>query len=147
VELFFKGVSRGKLTVPVASSAPGLFAVLAGTGQAVALNEDGMLNSPVDPAARGSVVTLYATGEGLTEPVSQDGKLATAPYPKPVLPVTLNVGGYPADILFAGEAPGFAGLMQINARLPGTPAATGNVPLVLRVGTSSSQAGITITVR
>jgi uncharacterized protein (TIGR03437 family) len=106
-----------------------------------------MLNSPVDPAARGSVVTLYATGEGLTEPVSQDGKLATAPYPKPVLPVTLNVGGYPADILFAGEAPGFAGLMQINARLPGGPAPTGNVPLVLRVGTSSSQAGVTITVR
>ena len=147
VEVFFKGVSRGKVTVPVASSAPGLFTVIAGTGQVIAINRDGKLNSPVDPAARGSVVTLYATGEGLTNPVSQDGKLATAPYPKPVLGVTLTAGGYPADILFAGEAPGFAGLMQINARLPGVSALTGSVPLVLRVGTASSQTGVTITVR
>jgi len=135
------------VTVPVASSAPGLFTVIAGTGQAVAINHDGKLNSPVDPAARGSVVTLYATGEGLTDPVGQDGRLASVPYPKPVLPVTLTVGGYPADILFAGEAPGFAGLMQINARLPAGSAPNGSVPLVLRVGTASSQTGVTITVR
>ncbi|PYT34845.1 MAG: hypothetical protein DMG58_03770 [Acidobacteria bacterium] len=47
---------------------------------------------------------LYATGEGLTHPAGSDGKLATAPFPTPVLPVTLTVGGYPAQILFAGEA-------------------------------------------
>jgi uncharacterized protein (TIGR03437 family) len=83
---------------------------------------------------------------GLTQPPSSDGKPATAPYPLPILPVTLTVGGYPAQILFAGEAPGYAGLLQINARLPGGFAPTGNVPVVLSVGAASSQPGVTIAV-
>ena len=86
---------------------------------------------------------LYATGEGLTHPAGSDGKLATAPFPTPVLPVTLTVGGYPAQILFAGEA---ARLLQINARLPRGFAPTGNVAGVHSVGTVSSQPGVTIAV-
>ena len=56
------------------------------------------------------------------------------------------VGGYPAQILFAGEAPGYAGLLQIDARLLGGFAPTGNVPLLLSVGAASSQSGVTIAV-
>jgi uncharacterized protein (TIGR03437 family) len=72
---------------------------------------------------------------------------AVAPLPVPALPLSLSIGGYFADLLFAGEAPGFAGLMQINARVPGGLAVTGNIPLVLQVGESSSQTGVTIAVR
>jgi uncharacterized protein (TIGR03437 family) len=79
-------------------------------------------------------------------PASLDGRPAIVPSPLPVLPVTLTVGGYPAQILFAGEAPGYAGLLQINARLPGGFAPTGNVPIVLTVGAASSQPGVTIAV-
>jgi uncharacterized protein (TIGR03437 family) len=146
IEVLFQGESRGKATVVVAASAPGIFTLSAGTGLAVALNQDGSLNSPSAPARQASVVTLYATGDGVTQPASFDGKPATAPFPVPVLPVTLTIGGYPAQILFAGEAPGYAGLLQINARLPGGFAPTGNVPVVLSVGTASSQPGVTIAV-
>jgi uncharacterized protein (TIGR03437 family) len=146
VEVWFQGASRGKATVPVAASAPGIFTFSAGDGLAVALNQDGSLNSPIEPARRASVVTLYATGDGLTKPAGTAGRPATAPFPVPVLPVTLTVGGYPAQILFAGEAPGYAGLLQINARLPGGFAPTGNVALALTVGTLSSQPGVTIAV-
>jgi uncharacterized protein (TIGR03437 family) len=113
---------------------------------AIALNQNGSLNSLIEPARQASIVTLYATGEGLTNPASSDGRPAAAPYPAPVLPVTLTIGGYPARILFAGEAPGYAGLLQINARLPGGFAPTGNVPVVLSVGAASSQPGVTIAV-
>jgi uncharacterized protein (TIGR03437 family) len=112
----------------------------------VAFNENGSLNSPAEPAHKGSIVTLYATGEGLTLPGSKDGNPATAPFPAPALPVTLMVGHYPAHILFVGEAPGYAGLLQINARLPGGLAPTGSVSVVLSIETASSQPGVTIAV-
>jgi uncharacterized protein (TIGR03437 family) len=147
VEVFFQGELRGKVTIPVAASAPAIFTVSAGTGLAIALNENGTLNSPVDPAARGSIVTLYATGDGVEDPAAVDGKPAAWPLAKPTLPVTLTVGGDPAGILYAGAAPGFAGLLQINARVPSGLASTGNVPVVLRIGTASSQAGVTLAVR
>src|SRR5579864_824193 len=147
VEVFFQGQSRGKVTVPVAASAPAIFTASAGTGLAIALNETGRLNSPVDPAARGSIVTLYATGDGVEDPAAADGQPAAQPLPKPTLPVTLTVGGFPAEILFAGATPGFAGLLQINARVPIGLASTGNVPVMLRIGTASSQTGVTLAVR
>jgi uncharacterized protein (TIGR03437 family) len=147
LEVFFQGQSRGKVTVPVAASAPAIFTVSAGTGLAIALNESGTLNSAVEPAARGSIVTLYATGDGVEDPAAVDGKPAAGPLPKPALPVTLTMGGYPADILFAGAAPEFAGLLQISARVPSGFASTGTVPVVLRIGAASSQTGVTLAVR
>jgi len=98
----------------------------------------------------GSVRTLADTGSsgfnGDGMPAASDGVTATAPFLVPVLPDILTAGGYPAQVLFAGEAPGYAGLLQIKARLPGGIAPKGNVPSVLSVGTASSQPGVTIAV-
>jgi len=69
-----------------------------------AINQNGTLNSGVSPAARGSIVTIYATGEGQTETLGIDGKPASAPFPKPGCRLSVR-GGYAAEILFAGEAP------------------------------------------
>jgi uncharacterized protein (TIGR03437 family) len=147
VEVFYRGISRGKVSVTTAAAAPGIFTVGGGTGQAAAVNQDGTLNSPARPAPRGSVVTFYATGEGSTRPAGVDGKSPATLFPSPVLPVTLGVGDYPAQILFGGEASSFAGLMEIKARLPGNSAAAGLLPVLLRIGTASSQGGVTIAVR
>jgi uncharacterized protein (TIGR03437 family) len=139
VEIFYRGTSRGKLTVPVAAAAPGVFTIGAGKGQARALNADGSSNSESKPAMRATFVTLYATGEGLTHRAGTEET--------PVLPVTLTLGGYMAQIQFARAAPGFSGMLEIKARVPGGFAPTGNIEVVLQVGDAISQKGVTIAVR
>lgn len=148
IEVAFNGNPRGAVTVPVAEAAPGLFAIPGDPKQGVIINEDWSVNSELLPARRNSVITIYATGEGLTTGENVDGKPApsTPPFPRPLLPVTLTIGGYEAAILYAGSAPGFAGLMQINARVPGGFLPSGRQPVVLTVGRYSSQPGISMAV-
>ena len=50
--------------------------------------------------------------------------------------VTATVGGAPVTPLFAGLAPGFAGLWQVNLALPA--GVTGAVPVVVTVEGSAS---------
>jgi uncharacterized protein (TIGR03437 family) len=136
--------------VPVASSAPGIFTYNStGKGPAAALNQDGItVNTVAKPAQTGDVISLFATGEGQTSPAGVDGQLAAAPLPQPVLPVTVTIGGQNAQILYAGGAPGLvAGLMQINVRIPSGIQTGPAVPVAVRVGNASSQAGVTIAVR
>jgi uncharacterized protein (TIGR03437 family) len=123
-----QGATVAHLPCAVVSTIPGIFTTANGTGQAAANNEDGSLNSAANPAVRDSIVVLYATGEG--------GDVSA---------VGLKLGGYPAEILYAGPAPGFAGLMQVNARVPSF-APAGMLPVVLTVGSASSPDGVTIAV-
>ena len=113
---------------PVAAQ-PALFTTAQGVGQAVALNEDGSLNSADNPAARGGVVTLFGTGEGLAEPA---------------LAVQVHVGTAQGEVLAAGRAPGLAGVFQVKVKLPGLFTAPGVRPLTLTVGGVASQPGVTI---
>jgi len=115
--------------VPVTGAAPGLFTTDSGSGQAAAVNQDGELNSADRPAPRGSIILLFATGEG-----SAEGS------------ITVAIGGLPADVLYGGPAPGFPGLMQINARVPAKLDQTGALPVTLRVGAAGAQSGVTVSV-
>ena len=83
-------------------------------------------------------MTLFGTGEGLTDRPNLSGQTAAAPYAHPKLPVTLTVAGIPAQILYAGSAPGLVGMLQINARLPGGFVPSGQVAVELTVGTALS---------
>jgi uncharacterized protein (TIGR03437 family) len=79
--------------------------------------------------------------------MATEGRPAAPPLAKPTLPVRVELNGIATQILYAGAAPGFAGLMQINIRVPATGVRTGNVPVTLKVGSYSSPAGATIAVR
>ena len=85
-------------------------------------------------------MTFYATGEGLTDGANVAGKPAQEPYARPLLPIVLTIAGVKAEILFAGSAPGFVGLMQINAVVPGGFVAPGEAAVELTVGTAKSPA-------
>ena len=146
VEVYRSGILRGRTSMPVVEAVPALFTT-AGGRQVLAINEDGSTNSRERPAVRGSIVTFYATGEGLTTPASSTGVPASQPLPQPRLPVTLRIGAASASIHYAGAAPGLAGVLQINAELPGPYSPAGEFPVTLSVGAASSPSGPVIHVK
>jgi uncharacterized protein (TIGR03437 family) len=146
----YNGQSYGPLSMPVAAAVPAIFtATQTGHGQAAVLNQDGTLNSIANPAARGSVITLFAEGAGIMNPGVPDGSVSTGPtLPVPEQPVTVVIRGVDATVQYAGAAPTFvAGLLQVNVLVP-TSIDFGNlVPLMLNVGSFGSQLDVTIALK
>jgi uncharacterized protein (TIGR03437 family) len=120
-----------------------------GTGQGSILNEDGVTkNSASAPAMPGSVIILYGTGEGLTDPPGVDGRLAIDVLPKPVAAVSVEIGGLPAAVEYAGAAPyTMPGMVQINATMSSNVASGDHIPVVVKIGGRVSQDGVTVAVR
>jgi uncharacterized protein (TIGR03437 family) len=143
----YQGQSSAAFNLSGATVTPGLFTLNgSGAGQAAAVNQDGSLNGGAHAAKAGSFVSLYVTGAGQTNPGGSDGHLAAVPLPLPVLPVTVTIGGKPAATNFAGAAPGSVeGVIQVNAQIPSGLTA-GNAAVVVQVGTSLSQPGVTVAV-
>jgi uncharacterized protein (TIGR03437 family) len=97
---------------------------------AAALNQDGSVNSFVNPALMGSVVTLYGTGavwpSGMTDGTAATGAMALDQETNQ-FEVVDGIGA-PQTILYAGAAPGIVdGVFQLNVQL--TPDA--QMPLTL----------------
>ena len=137
--------------LPVVDSDPGIFSVAGGTGQAAVLNQDGSYNSPGNPALRGTLVQIFATGEGALTPPGVDGQIETGPLstiPKPAQNIQVLFAGVASfDVPYVGVAPGEVdGLLQINVRVP-SDAPTGNVELLLRVGAQTSPSKLTIALK
>jgi uncharacterized protein (TIGR03437 family) len=100
-----------------------------------------------NPAERGSIVTIYGTGEGQTDPQGQDGRIILTDLRRPLLPVSARIGGRSAEVTYAGSASmSVSGMFQVNVRVPAD-SGTGSVPVEIQVGTAVSQSGVTIAVR
>jgi uncharacterized protein (TIGR03437 family) len=139
-------VRADPVTVPVLASRPGIFSVDAsGQGQGAILNEDGSVNSPSNPARRGSVISIFGTGGGEAAAGVLDGQLVGGALPRTSLPVSVffDIGlgddGPPAkqgEVLYAGGSTGsVAGLLQVNVRVPANATVAGDkVPFALIVG-------------
>jgi uncharacterized protein (TIGR03437 family) len=144
VSVVYQGAVKAKQTIEVKAAAPGILTVTGGKSPVVALNQDGTLNSAANPVSRGSIVTFYATGDGQLGPDALDGQPASA---KPTnYQVIVAIGGQYADVLYAGRAPGFIGLMQINARIPAGLTSVGALAMTLGVLGTPSQDGVTIAI-
>jgi uncharacterized protein (TIGR03437 family) len=128
IQVLNKTVLVAQIAAPVADAVPGVFADA--SGQALALNEDGTLNSAANPAARGSILVLFGTGEGVSG-----------------LPVSVNIGGYTADVLYAGPVAGYPGLLQVNARMPSGYIGPGIYGIAIGVGTTLSQPGVAMSLK
>lgn len=138
-------------TVDLRTAAPQVFVV--GGSRGAVLNQDGTLNSPANPARRGSVIQIYATGGGATapqlgtgEPAPTDGRLALTTTPARVRFTAATGDPIVVDPQFSGIAPGFVGLWQINATVPETLAPGSAVSLEVIQSTSTSKA-VTIAVQ
>jgi uncharacterized protein (TIGR03437 family) len=139
----------------IASTAnPGIFTYESGGGgQAKAINQDGSPNGDGSilgtdtPAPPGSIIQVYATGLGAVTPAVAAGTPApSSPLSTTVSPVTANIAGREATVMFAGLAPGMVGLYQANIVVPPT-APSGAGRLTLYVNGIGSQTGATIQVK
>ena len=94
------------------------------------------------------MITINATGEGLTDPPGVDGAIASATPPVPTQSVAVIVGGNTVPITYAGGIPGLsAGFFQIVAQLPNDATAGDAVPILLSIGDVTSPAGVTMSVQ
>lgn len=117
VQLVNRGLPSPIVQVPVTPAAPGIFTNIGGS-EARVLNQDATVNDVNNAAARGTIVSVFCTGGGQTSPPSATGALAALPLPVPLLPITATIGGRSVEILYAGPAPGLAGVTQVNLRVP-----------------------------
>ncbi len=145
----FNSVQSVGIQISATDSAPALFTANAsGSGQIAALNQDSSINSPSNPAAPGEAVVLYATGGGAWTESIPDGQITGSHLVAPRAPVFVSVGKLPAQVLYAGTAPGLVnGALQINIVLPkeliGGPA----IPIQISVGEYTSPPGATLAVK
>jgi len=141
----YNGQISSPVAIQVTDAAPAIFPIVS--------NDDGSRNTPAHPAKKGSTITFYVTGEGITTTLPAasalpiDGRLAGVPLPTtpptstplqvPVQSVVVGVNGNGVRTLYAGSAPGLAGTMQVNAQLdPNAP--SGTFELVVLVGSKFS---------
>lgn len=156
ISVNYQGQGVVSTNVPIVASFPGIFTMTGtGSGQAAAVNQNGTINSLTNPAAQGSVVAIYLTGEGPTNPAGTDGAstpLPPAPPRAPLQGVSVYLSGQPVGVTYAAEAPGaVAGLMQINVQIPTNLIQTSNagpvaVPVVVVIGNSFTNTSPSVTI-
>ncbi|MCC7375770.1 MAG: hypothetical protein IT581_14020, partial [Verrucomicrobiales bacterium] len=123
-------------TIEIVSVSPATF-ILA-NGRPAAVNQNGAINSADSPATRGQVLVLYTTGLGA---VQRRGNLDHA-----LAAVEATLEGRPLVVQFAGLAPGFPGLYQINLMIPAEAPPGLAQELRLRVAESSA-APVTVAIQ
>jgi uncharacterized protein (TIGR03437 family) len=156
----YQGVQSTPLVYSVQAAVPGIYTQnLQGTGPGAILNQDGVtVNGPGTPAAKGSVVSVYMTGEGQTSPAGVTGAIAPvnvpAPWKQPQLRATATIGNLPASVQYYGSAPGLvSGVMQVNVQIPANAPSGAAVPIVITLtdpatGLSySTQTQVTVSVQ
>jgi uncharacterized protein (TIGR03437 family) len=151
VRIAYEGQTSNAYPLTLAAAAPGLFAQNAsGGGQGAILNQDSTLNWSHNLAAPGSIVQMFLTGEGQTNPPGVTGAITTVALPPPqvtpapVLPIQVWIDGQPAVYTYAGEAPGaVAGVMQLNVRIPAN-VQPGPDFVLVSIGGKMSQSGIMV---
>jgi endo-1,4-beta-xylanase len=138
VQVSSNGIAGRSAAITVQQAAPSLLTYVdaAGKTRAVAQNQDYTVNSATNCAAPNSYVTAYLIGSGpLNNPVPTGAAALSSPLSSETLETTACIGVSAARVSFAGMAPGFVGLMQVNLQVPQV---SGDLPLQIQVGTFAS---------
>jgi uncharacterized protein (TIGR03437 family) len=150
IQVMYGGVVSAAVAAPTTAAAPAIFtADSSGKGQGAILNQNYSYNNSSNPAAAGSVAMLYLTGAGAMTPAAVDGSVNANPASlgQTALPVTAQIGGRPATVLYAGSSEGIvSGVIQVNLVVPSGLSA-GAQPVMVQVGGVATQAGVTIAVQ
>jgi uncharacterized protein (TIGR03437 family) len=151
----YQAVARhgSRLSVPqriaVAAADPAVFTP-SGSGQGqghIYIEPGNILAGSSTPATAGDTLTMYCTGLGaVNQPATAGSAAPSNPLAYTANTVSVTIGGQPATVPFAGLAPGFAGLYQINAKVPSGVPTGDQIPVVIMVDGISSPV-VTIAVK
>jgi len=132
VQVEYLGNRSLPMVLPIVPSSPGIFtADSSGQGPAIALNQDGSLNSAANPAQAGSTVMLWATGDGQIDPAQASG-----------LSVGVQIGGLDSTASYVRTQ----GLVQIKAEIPAEVVSGDAVPVQVQVAQAKSQRNVSVAV-
>jgi uncharacterized protein (TIGR03437 family) len=134
--------------VNVVDAVPGVYTNgIGGAGAVTAVNQNGSNNGAVSPAPKGSYIIAYASGLGVVSPALTAGAVPPATPTSPTVgSVSAVIGGISAPITFAGAAPGYPGLYQLNILVPMN-APSGSQELVIYISGKASQTGATVVIQ
>jgi uncharacterized protein (TIGR03437 family) len=123
--------SQGKqsMNLMIDPSVPTFFA-LSGNAAAAEHATTGQVVTSSNPAVIGEYIALFGTGLGPT--YSSNGLSIAQTTP------AVSIGGLPAKVTFAGRAPGFLGLDQIDVQIPSGVQPGPSVSVVMSSGNRSS---------
>jgi uncharacterized protein (TIGR03437 family) len=149
VQVTYNGAASNIMTMPVQPAHPAIFTLDAtGMGPGAILNQDNSINSGPNGAPRGTIVAIYATGGGVTDPALADGAVTGSTLPYLTQKVAVTIGGIEASVKYAGGVPGaVAGLTQINAEVPAGVTPGSAVPVIVKLGNYTSSTGVTMSVK
>ena len=129
------------VAVQVNAAAPGVFTMSAeGRTQAALFHADDFTPvTPKNPGKRDKDLILFATGLGRVNPAVASGAAASdKPLSATSQEVTVTIGGHGMIVSYAGLAPGYVGLYQINLRVPGDRVQGDSLPVAVTIGGVSS---------
>jgi uncharacterized protein (TIGR03437 family) len=137
IQIVHYGIPSSFVQLQTVSYSPALFGYpLQGQTYAAALNANGVLQGPSAPLRRGAPAVFYATGLGLPPGEAAEAVAARAEQLSQVPSIT--IGGEPAQVTYAGLAPGLtAGLTQINVQVPNDAPTGVAVEVVIAAGTQT----------
>jgi uncharacterized protein (TIGR03437 family) len=130
-------VPSNEISLQVAAFSPGIFTMnSSGQGLGIFVKEDGSLVTVTNPAARGSHVSLYATGLGAVNPPVLAGAAGAGaePFNRTVQTPKVFFDNIEATVQYSGLAPGFAGVYQLNVVVPPNLSPATNVSVSLSIG-------------
>jgi uncharacterized protein (TIGR03437 family) len=150
------GLSSTPKPVQIVPVAPGVFSIPPGVGNAVLVTSDGKLAAPTSAAASlgfptrpirvGERAFFYAAGLGaMTPPLKEGLNDLTTTHTVNVTPV-VRIGGIAAVVEFAGQAPEFPGVYQVNIIIPNNAPIGDRIPLQIESGGALTTAQVTIAI-
>lgn len=134
VRVEYEGRAINTLALPVKIAEPGIFR-LGASGFGAILNQDNTLNTPENPAARGSIITFWAVGMGPFTGSYSDGSIVGSELFPLQMPVRVTLSGAEGQVLYAGASPSMvAGITQLNVRIPANARVSSRVAIAITAG-------------
>ena len=141
------GQTSSAQSVSLSAYAPGIFATNGGgTGQGAILDLNYHLVDSTNPTTAGNYVQIFCTGLGPVTNQPATGAPASGALSTTTIQPLVKIGGAVADVQFSGLTPGFVGLYQVNAKVPGGATKGSAEPVWISIGGAQSNT-VTIAVQ